>query len=674
MINTISKKVKTIGIQNIIGIFILSVVIASCFFSFINLLVDKCLPVISVNLTVVEKGESAVGGNEIWITGTNKNVVEDYSTITNSNLVNGTWEYRDGISNGYADNMLVSYGDNIGSSITLHMIQSPDSYIRVWANSNAGAITLETDGSVTFYDLYSDVEGGEMRTIYPFKNNTYALALKMLLYVVLTVLVFVIILLFCKTINILSVKAFFTKDINYKYSVCAIFLLVYCYDVFMYLRGIPNHLAFGDQLYYWAENPLYANKDIISIAKEMVGFRGYLCNLFPYISQILAKITGIDAEFYYFIYLSFVSAMLLGYIMPRLYAAFIGNNPKYYQIAIIFIVFSFFWRGLYYTVLMDLVSTTCIFAFILNVVLFIKNHRIINSLMAGIMISAAIMYRLNYFIVFRLFCLGFVIYIIYLLIKYHKNLDNIKDLLKRYILGIITFTIAVILVSIPQALVNYQKGHMGIFPYDESGIWVEDDVSLAEFSANLALDNISGYPYPVSDAQISFIKTMSYPEGTGYFSLTQILYAYINRPLDAVHTIIKKGFTGFDLKTHFSYPSYGFNFSSYYYLFSMLNYLVLGSVIFLLINKKLYKLLFNRNELIVFSLAFATMILPQTFVHIEWRYFLPGYIILYYIVGFKLGSVLHDKQIRQMIWDSNYFLFLGCFTIFAHMISLSIYF
>lgn len=672
----IINKLKNNELKNIIGIIILSITISSCLFTPVNTLVNNLLPKEEVKITVIENKNRKNAGSEIWITDLKKNVDEDLKFINNQRNTYGIWEYRNAAEYGYIENMLVSYGDNIGSTITIHMLKSPNSSFRCWANSNAGVISVETNGNVSTYDLYSEIPGGEMKVIYPYLNSSLALVLKAFIYLIIITMIFIILYLIYNFIKIGYKMPKALLDYNPKFNTIIILLTIYIYNIIKYINGIPNFLEFGDQVYYWTLNPIASNEDFLTIAQKMVSFRGYLSNLGPYIAQILEKITHIHAEYFYLFFLALVSAFLFGYVIPKIHYLLSGKKPHNYQIILFFLVFSFFWRSLYYTVLMDLVSVTCFFTFIMFVLLFVNSYKRKYAFGAGCAITSAIMYRLNYTIVFTFFCITAIIYVIYLVIKYlfSKKPRSLKVVIINYLKGSIIFLIAVFLLSIPQLIINSNNGHIGLFPYDDKGSWVSEDYSLTDYSASLSFNYLSGYPYPIKDAQINNIRLDNYINLYDNLNVNQILFAYASKPLDAIHTIIKKTFTGFDIKTHIAYPSIDYSFNSYFYIFSMVNYLILGSAIYIIFNNRIRKILISKKEFLLFIITFGILILPQSFVHIEWRYFLPGYILIYYIFAYKLGLVLSNKDFKDMIWKSNYFIFIGPFCILAHMLSLSLYY
>lgn len=671
---SILEKIKNIDKRNMIAIFFLSIVISCCMFTFVNQLTEKLLPFDTVKLTIIQEDDRPL--NEIWLYDPKNTIKEDFKNI--QDFSTGIWDYRDTIEDGYSEDMAVSYGQNVGSSITLNMVKSPTSFLKFWANINSGVVNIEANGVVSTIDLNSDLDGGEIKYFYPFQDSTTALAMKALVYIGIVLIVFFIIISSCYIIGRNAVGTIVIPYLHneYKYiTTIFLFVLIYLYNITKYIRGIPNYLAFGDQVYYWNTNPDFYGSGLKNAIMQMVSFRGYLSNLMPYLSQCMERVTKIDASFFYLAFMAIVTALLLGYIMPKIYELLTGKKANYYQVLIFFLIFVFFWRGLFYTVLMDLLSTTCLFAFILCILYFIQNHKSRYAFVAGLMISSAVMYRLNYMIFLKCFCVAVGITLIVMISRKYRSIANENwYLLKKYMLGIIVFLLGIVLVAVPQYVINSYHGHVGLFPYDQPGSWVDEGHTLAEYSASYAFSYLAGYPYPIQDAQISSIRQYNYQNMDDTLNINQILDAYASKPLDALHTIIKKGFTGFDLKIHLSYPSFNYQFNSFFYCFSMINYIILGSALFALINKRLRCLFFNKKEYVLLGAIFSIIILPQTFVHVEWRYFLPGYVLIYYIVSFKLGLVFTRKEIKTAIWESNYFYFVSAFCVLASMVSLSLYY
>lgn len=72
-------------------------------------------------------------------------------------------------------------------------------------------------------------------------------------------------------------------------------------------------------------------------------------------------------------------------------------------------------------------------------------------------------------------------------------------------------------------------------------------------------------------------------------------------------------------------------------------------------------------------LLFLSIVLPETFVHMEWRYIIAGYAFLYYMFAFYFigDTVLVPGGYKKLIEESNYlpFMLITIFIMFCFSFS-----
>lgn len=663
-------------LKGVIGLFLISILIGSCFFSYVNKIVEEIVPEKEVKIIVQQRAEGTPGGNEVWIVqqaGEGKN---DLFTYCNNGEKTGIWEYRDAKQYGYGNNILISHGNNAGSILTFYCPELLNSQLIIWKNGSSGIITLQVGNVSSEINLYSEVEGGELYNIFPFKESKIALGLKVVIYIWIFIGIFIILLLLYIFLYFgVKMPKWITREYNYKY-VIILLLILYIYDVIQYKLGIRNFLEFGDQLYYWNLTNFFTNGkwDMQRFAAETVTFRGYLCNFIPFSSKIIGNAIKIDAVYFYFIFTAGAAAYLLGYVLPKLHELLSNYKIKVYQAILMIAVFVFFWNGMLTAVLMDLLSISCFMSGLMFFIWYAKEKKLHFIALSGALLAVSIMFRYNYLHAMIIIFL-YIVCIIFLKIlskissQTRKNFSWVNGVSFKDIgLGIIVFAVAFTVVCIPQIQINSARGHAGMLPYDAIGSWVEPDFTLSEVSANWNFTNgITGYPYVIPDKQVSAIKS-SYSDLNAMLTTSQLFDMLLSRPADTLIYIGKKLFTGFDVKTNIVYSDTTNFKGSIYYLFSTLNYIILACGVF-----GVFALKSNKKEKLVFGFIFLTLILPQAYVHVEWRYFIVGYLSLYYFAIYKFGRIIEDNILFQKIVSGKYMYYLFGYVFLSQWISFTFY-
>ena len=471
-----------------------------------------------------------------------------------------------------------------------------------------------------------------------------------------------------------------------KYYPVFLWLILYLYAAVQYKFGIPNYLEFGDQMYYWlgdlfAEgiwNPAY-------VATQTVGFRGWMCNLFPSISQHAGNLLRIDPVFIYLIFTSGAICWLCSYVMPKIYELLTNHKAGLLQKNAFILVYLFFWNGTLTAVLTDMFGAVAFLSGTMYALRFFFGKRQVTSAIgAGLFWAISCNFRTAY-------QYGIVVMIIAAIIvtgaKYIKRRKARREEEgnavcypkkgKKAVAGILCAIGMFVLTSFPQYAINVERGFSSFLPYDYAGavgtLMVYADgrqATLLESSANQSLQyGYSGYPYVVSDDQMLSLKTQLY-NSSDILSLSQILSVYSNNPLETLIYLVKKLLVAFDPKTNVTYPLYSLWRETPGLLFSFLNYFVIGSALYILVVGKRI----NIREKAVCAMFFIGLVLPQMFVHVEWRYFLSTYMLLYMLFTYHfVGAILTDPDEVVTLKKSNYLQYITVFILLAFTLSLTIF-
>ena len=644
---SVDKTSKVLN-RNLVALFILSVLIASCGKSLVNMAVDSLMPDRTVIITSLPQSETP---NEIWFFDNS----DDNNLFTSCRYgeQTGIWEYREATTYGYGGNMIVHYGDD-AASLSFSVPVSPNSYIMFWKNINSGSVLIESDGHTNQLDLKSGVEGGELMKVYPFQNSILPVMVRVVVYFVLCALAFaVLIMTYIQLAYRKRHMSFLCSDAKWFY-IFPIWIALYIFAVMQYKAGIPNFLEFGDQVYYWRESLLHAGSwSTEYLAQALLSFRGYLCNFFPTVAQVAGQYIHVDPVHIYFIFTSGAIAWLVTFVLPGLYKLLTGKTATLHQVTMSLLIYLFFWNGTLTAVLADLFGATAFLSGILFAFRLAKERKIRFACLTGFFWAAACNFRTAYqYGIYVLLAFALLWGLIMMVRRRKANKTYGENEGKKvYVnaLACVAATVSVfLLVSFPQLQINMSRGHAGFLPYDYAGAWpiATPTQSLLEWSANHSLDTAyTGYPYMVSDAQmLTMEREAGYQETAGALTIQQILEVYANSPLDSLTYVIKKMFLAFDAKTSVSYPEGVHWRESSGFVYSLLNYFVLGSALYVLFCGKSVK----KGERMLAGLLFVGLVLPQMFVHVEWRYFLASYILLYFFFVYhfvgELSAILAKEQ------------------------------
>lgn len=653
----IKRIYNVLGIKNFIVLLALSVIVVCTGCSGVNKFVNQVLPYRVITITV-EQSESSE--NEVCIFD-DGGMYTLFRACKNGDLTE-QWEYRE--ANEYGYNGIVTDSNNIGAAISFSAAERPEYYLQFWKQENGGVVTIDVNGKKTYLDLCSDIDDEEILTIYPFANAILPLFLRLAIYGSIIVVCFVVLALGCYWFVIRGLKLpQLLRSYIPKTHFFPLWILLYGYAVTQYKIGIPNFLESGDQTYYWIRSLLNNGRwDPVYLAETQVSFRGYLCHLFPTISKVVGEAFSIDPLYIYFIFTSSSVSWLVAYVLPGLYESLTGQKATYVQVLVSLAVFLFFWNGTLTAVLVDLFGAVAFISGMLFALKFWKEKNLRFAVFVGLFWAIACNYRTAYQYEIMVVCLVAIAYQIMVLLKRSRNRTFGGDIVnsKLFIFGLICALLSFTLVSLPQLQINLAREHTGLLPFD-------DNNGLARGSSNSIY--YTGYPISVTDGHMLSMKTQLY-DGSERLTIPQVFSVYTNSPLESLTYIGKKLLMAFDTKTNITYPE-GINWrGSIGLIFSFLNYFVLGSAMYIVFKGKRT----NNLERVIFLLFFVGLVLPQMFVHVEWRYFLSTYILLYFFFAYHfVGEVFLEPGNSRYLIEENYFSYILTLIFMAFTVSLTIY-
>lgn len=660
--------IRTTGIKNFIGLILLSVLLVSVCSEYVNILVNSLLPDNTITLTVKNT-------TLYLLDDANENNLFQYSI---ENAGKSGIEYRDAEEFGYSWDMLVCYGDDAGTTLTITAPEKNSFYFMFWKYEGAGDVIIESNEQEKKVNLNSEVVGGEILRVYPFEQSMFEVLTKAIIYFLIFIAITSILI---GLHTFLAKKSCFNTVMRIKLKKRYIFLiwgLLYLYAIGQYNSGIENYLVLGDQKYYWNLN-LFDIPDgqtwVQTMAENTLPFRGYISHLLPSISHKLANWINIDPIHIYLLFTTAAIVWLNFYVFPELYFIVTKTRASVMQMSITLILVLYFWNGILTAVLVDMFGAV---AFLTGALFLLKWSQIRDwklLFVVGLSWSIACNLRTAYQYGIYLMLLLMICYIVrqaggikfYIMHSAKKNFLCHKQLLCSIVAAVFGFLV----IAFPQFMINKERGHIGFLPYDCAGAWAvegaSEDSSLLEWSANSTLGSVyTGYPLPVSDDQMFAIKDRLFSRND-FIRVPQILNAYASSPLESIQYITKKLLLAFDVKTNITYPQKIDWNSLSGIIFSLLNYFVLISATYTLF---VYKKIHGLEKVLFASVAFG-LILPQMFVHVEWRYFLASYLCLYYLFAYRFIE-LRAEQMKQP--NDNYLICLPVGILLYFVISFSIYY
>lgn len=621
-----------------------------------RLIVWTVQPETTVTITVEDNGTP---GSTVWLMD-NGDEYEAFRLACAGEMC-GEWEYRDKEAWDYNNDSLLSYaketdGDNVGDTLSFLMPRDMDLHLTFWGHPGCGGVTVSSQGFQIYLDL-NDPDGGVHR-VHPVANNMFQIAVQVLLDVLLCILLFAAILLGVMFLMTRRISTFWGARLS-KGTFLRGTAVLYIYSLVRYYIGIPNFLAFGDQMYYWSQLNPDGEWDPLVIAQRLVSFRGYLCNFFPTIAMRTGKLLGIDPVPIYFIFTSLCAAWLFFVVLPGLYEHLTDKPATRYQAILFAAVYLFFWNGTITAVLVDMFGAVCFLSGILAGLRFFKDWKWLHAAQMGFWWACACDFRLAYQYGIIVFLIAFGIYC--------TVRDRGARHWKKAMLGFAAAILCALPVLMPQYQINAARGHFGFLPYDYSGAW-DGDRTLALISIDQSLcGGYSGYPIVVSDEQMFTVKEQRYDLDDELDSMAEVFNVYLEKPLDSLTYLIKKCFVAFDTLTNEPYWVWFPWNSTPGLLFSMVNYVVLFSGLYYCIFAKT-----GKEERLLATVFALGLVLPQLVTHVEWRYYLSAYILLYYFFAYRMAECLIVQENSAKINAERYFPALTTALIVSLILHLSI--
>ncbi|MBO6115323.1 MAG: hypothetical protein J6P57_09740 [Lachnospiraceae bacterium] len=636
----LQSKIK-LSKKELIGLVFLTILVTSCFGSVVEPIAELFMQEATIT---VRRVDDALDRNvTILYEVYEENDDELFLQLKEANNKNNNlWNYVQGVT-GKSWTMLVDTPECTDISIKTKI--SPRKYMTLLCNRGGGIVEIDTGLDVLTIDCYRDQDSSDILRVYLYEHNRQIIIIKIFIYIVFFVFFLIVdTVLFLLFKFKFSVHRIMSEPIE-KIDFLICMVLLFGVAVFIYkVVGIPNYLQVGDEYGYWRTTIVHNNKLDWDYLAGQFAPRGYWCYIPQSIAHFIGNRLSVDASIIWMLILAITWSWFLTVVFPGIYHNFSGKIAKRIYILPMFIIMITVWRHYLTSVLMDGFGMISFFAFIYYISRFCEDKRQYRyAFLSGLFGAVSVSFRTANLI-------GVIGILVFEIIgSFIKKENNYRKTIWGLLIGIFSFMI----ICIPQLIINLHRGHMGFFPYDHDGAYYGRSVTTWSSDWSLANGNIA-YPLLATDDQMNTMKKQIY-NNESPLTMEQLFDVYINSPIESTMIVIKKLIIGFDIKTNIAHPGDGAVpwRSTKGMLFSLWNYFLLFSGLFALFKNEEIK----RKEKWMAGLIFAFIILPETFMKIEWRYIITGYFLIYYFFAFYfIVPLMENKEERMHFFDKTGYL------------------
>jgi low affinity Fe/Cu permease len=436
----------------------------------------------------------------------------------------------------------------------------------------------------------------------------------------------------------------------------------------------------GDSQSYWDVAPTFLKDGVFAFGnlEALYSFRGYVIPLLAFVSQRLAALLGREPTLVYVLILAVIYTAFFVFIVPRIIRWLTGREARPYQLLIVFALTGFFWLGWFTWLLSDLLSLAVFLTGMSFLLQATERRDWLNSLLGGVFMGLAINCRVNYELGAAV-AFGLVFYLLF-----RKQAVPQANPWRKFFLIAALCGAGVILVSLPQVQLNWQKYHKAsLFPFSAEN-WFESNLETNDtvLEYGLAIGRLKTEIWPSPYPNRIGISTLYRYFGLDPLALHDFqaagdmlhrhggmnvaLYFDLARkyPLEFTVDSFLKVFTGLNNQSFEPYPV-NWHAGLPVALFSFFNYGVLFLAAFIT-WQHLSQLVNHRQgawRLPLWYLSLALPVLPFVVMAVEWRYFLPIYFSLYLLLVTTERAV-YAKIFSNKLWPLSFMLFvLVCYAL-----------
>lgn len=502
--------------------------------------------------------------------------------------------------------------------------------------------------------------------LYNEKGCVYIYIYTIFAYVILFISFGCIILIICKMFSfLLCGNNFLNGECNPPKMFLIIFLSYVAFTAITYKMNSEKFLVGpGSDAYYymnplaWDEN---GNFSLEVMANYLYSFRGYLSILPALCFNPIASLLGIDVMYLYFILYGIIVAFTMSVALPKLFESLTDRKAANIMCLFAYILFSLFWVNFYFYALTDIPSAMAAMCGLAYLFDYLKNNKYSKVFLSGLFIGIAIGYRSAYSYVFYMMLIWL---IIRLAINIYKKEIHVNQLFKC----VLMMTCGMVLILLPQFVLNIERGHIGIFPYDGGCLYDMNALNVVGFTWADFTGGMHSYGYGTTtqngDLQLAQIDQYYYMDK--YYTFKDLLYLVLSNPLNFFMGYFKRLFWAMSIGVVSAYS--GLSFPKWWSTsVSLVYYVLLGNVINLFINKKLDKYFNITGRKLCIFLAVVTIVI-QNMCHIEKRYFMVFQLFIFFLNAFIVmdycKDMVKDNRKISLKYIFTMLIFVcGCYTL-----------
>ena len=556
--------------------------------------------------------------------------------------------------------------NNEDSYVTLHLPVCPNTCLTVSINDNKYALGISNENN-TYNRVIAAENALDINNLEIYLYNTYnftKLYFKYFLVYVLCYALIFMLLYITKTVFNLLFKGSVTAQYKQRLAfviICSIYVLYT--SLTYYFNWNLFQVGDGADAYYYM-HPIIGDEhgkiSINVIATNLYSFRGYFSIVVAIISKAFAKIFRIEPIYFFYMICGIIVAYTIAYALPKLYKGFFEEDELNYLMTFSFFgIFLLFWGQIALYTLMDIPAAMFALCGCAHIIYTINDQKKIvkNAVMSGIFWGIAISFRTTYKYVF----FGLLVYII---IKFFVEISRKEIRLKEALLKLAAILVGLLIVTIPQFMINYERGHIGFFPYDSGWKYDYNSASTTTLMWDSFTTGIHQYglmPSTLVDQQLALVDQQLY--GNKVYNLNDLIFILFNNPLEFICAYFKRLFWALSFGVESVYATVKIP-ESIFTMVSLLNYFIWWNYGKIIIGKKEGTILRLKHYIVIMLLTIATVLI-QNMTHIERRYHLFYFLFVDFIVCYscfrKENKNVQKRNVASVI--CAFIFVMACYTV-----------
>lgn len=571
------------------------------------------------------------------------------------------------------------------ASIVFSLPYRKETVLTFFSGEACSVIQIQVDSSTKYAEptlLYNpeSANGALSETrVYPFEHNSFKRVY--LCYIVVYALVVAVFFAVYTLLYFLIIYSDKKNKLLFRYNRWWIFALIFAVQAVMLclIYNSPDtkfKVSGMADAFYYSNPPAFDESGMFSF-ETWVGnawtHRGFISQIVSLIRNAIAGWMGINPIYLFYIEISLMMAFVCAIVLPRLYHLLTGRQPYNLQSLLFGLILNVYYGFYFFYTLCDLQAAFFALCGICWFFSGLKKGRLRDLFIAGAMLSLATNYRATYKTL--IFILAAVLVLVpvgnKLWSKWKKREEGmpafaLAHLSKKCAYGLLVVIAGVLLAAVPQYAVTYLgSGEGHLFPYSSATGMDYTNLSPRNQLAGNVYGAMSTYYYihtPFKDQQmVNFTQTV-YTAKT--YTMEDIIYCCMNRPLDFLNIYLKKIFYAFSPQI---YDPYGINAvwagGVTVPLTRLLIIWIQGSLIYSVFKKEGRKRLYNKPTFWISLLILLTSGAIGALMNLEWRYLLLAHILIFFLMAFYIvDGYLEDKKYpEKRLFGVQYFVFMGLY-------------